>query len=279
MSTHTPDAIETSGTPNRTGSTDASATEVIDADAAANIETIDGTVEFASTPASEIRQRHNADEVSLEAWAAHHDVCDWMLPFNSRSFDPIAVGKRIAEGVSGLVETAETFTRREFDVADEPVMVVDPFLYAHGVTVFDTGGNRTQYRNPDYLHYDTRTTPLEDTDERLSFYNRYASIGTVDIAWFARHFDMSASECEAFLSQHTDTPPQQRLAASQLRLGKTAFTAVAWGVAEQSDIATALGLSDATLERYIERAADAEWQPPYRPDEESWFGPTKAAHL
>jgi hypothetical protein len=62
-------------------------------------------------------------------------------------------------------------------------------------------------------------------------------------------------------------------------LGKTAFTAVAWGVAEQSDIATALGLSDATLERYIERAADAEWQPPYRPDEESWFGPTKAAHL
>jgi hypothetical protein len=205
----------------------------------------------------------------LADWCNHFGLKKWLIPTDTDS-NPLRIGAKIEEKINPLPETAETFRLTDFNLTNEPIWIAKELLYARKVTVQSSTNRRIRYKNPHYLHYDDRINPIKNTEDRLSFYNKYISYGTVSPHWIATHFGITTSRLRQFTSEYADNhSPQQHQRINQIKIGRTAKTISQWGY-KNIDIATALGIPRPTLQDYM-RKVDSDWLPPAPPTDKKWF--------
>lgn len=232
-------------------------------------------VEYATTPVEQLRGEQHSD-VYISDWATYHDVSPWLLPFKHRDCDRLAIGLQIADEWSDLPETAATFTKSNLSVSGYTSSMVDPFLFARGARVHTNKASRPKrYHNPNYIHYDTQIDPITDKQERIDFYNKFISVGTLEPRWIAKHFGICTYSLTRYIMRHTDSlPPRERRRQNMRRLAKSAITATSWSDYTKTDIARMIGIPRTTLVYHINQVLKTDWQPPRCPDGNSWFEPS-----
>lgn len=221
----------------------------------------DNETQFASLPSKHLEY--------LADWCEYFGLKKWLIPTDNDS-NPIRIGEKIQKEMQDLPETAETFRLTDFNLENEPIWIAKELLYAQKTTIHSSSNRRIRYKNPNYLHYNKRINTIKETEERLSFYNKYISYGTIPPNWIATHFGITTSQLRRFVNkQADDLSPQQRQRANQVKLGRTAKTLSQWGY-KNKDIATALNIPRTTLQKYMQRV-ESNWLPPAPPTDKKWF--------
>jgi transposase-like protein len=234
------------------------------------------TIDYATTPVKKLRNAHDrSTEVTLEQWAAEHDVFGWLLPLRHRNHNPIKVALSVADQLAAYPDTAKTFTRKTMDVGDPAKDIALPILRLHHATPLEVTNRRMRYLNPSYTHYTHEIDVIDTQEDRLSFYNKYAPLGTVTRSWLATHFGISTTELTQFIERQTGRTPKEDITTGKRRLARTIATIRAWTDRTLSDLAHAIGTPQSTLYDWRKQWIDgSEWKPPQRPVGKSWFAPT-----
>lgn len=263
-----------------TDPTTAAARNDRETDSTVHTDTIRGmemtTDEYATTPVDKLKDTSPGVDVHLADWADYHGVMAWMLPFPHRNDNPVEIGKKITEKLDAFKDTAATFTRRNIDLADAAREIVNPLLYAHGAVQTDHTKRRHRFLNPNYIHYDFETDPIEDNCTRREFYTRYADIGTVSPNWIADHFGITTDGLRQWVARREEyqCSPGKRVSQAQDKIGKTAITLTAWHGLTRKTVSQMLGIPTSTLQDYVYRIDDS-WNPPKSPAGNRWFGAEK----
>jgi len=237
--------------------------------------------DFAETPVAELGSSHKSRptqlRVEVETWANHHDVYHWLLPFESRSSNPVDILQTLADYIRSAPATQETFTRTDAGIEYGNPIITNPILRLWRCTVQSDDSTRSvRYRNPQYIHYEARTRPLTDIPERREWYESWRDTPTVKGKWFAHHFGTKEVTALNWISGDDKTWPtwKQQREHNMRRLGRTIRTLTTWTDRTQKEIVDAMPLNSRTLRDYANRFAHpnhTEWRPPARPCQFKWF--------
>ena len=235
--------------------------------------------DFAETPVAEIGSSHKSRptqlRVEVESWANHHDVYHWLLPFESRSSNPMQILQTLAEYIHNAPATQETFTRADSGIEYANPVITNPILQLWRCTVQSDDSTRSvRYRNPRYMHYEARTRPLTDRAERQAFYERWKDTPGIWGEWFAHHFGINRSSTTDWIRRQGYTGRRKQNKANSRRLARTVWTLRQWTGKTQRDILEPMPINSQTIESWIWKFAhpdNTEWRPPKRPCQFKWF--------
>lgn len=207
-------------------------------------------------------------------WANYHDVSPLLTPFPHRKSDPIVLGSNIATTIREAPETQMELTRDGMDVGEEWYhQLVMELLKCHRVLRKEERQDCVMFWNPEYIHYDTCFTPIEDTDKQIQFYETHASIGIVTPKWLATHLGMSVDTLREFVERNTDHDSlADTLADGRKTMARTAYTALEWTEYSLPEVATGFGISKTKLQHWVQTWVDeCSWKPPQNPSDKDWL--------
>lgn len=237
------------------------------------------TTDLATTPVKEIgvrkKQEHcNQLYVPVDRWADYHSVYAWMVPLEGRQTDPLDILEQVATGLPTLRDTQEIFKRKTMGLNENLYQITNPALRLWGCTRYNNESTRSQqYRNPNYLHYETRTQPLTDMDERREFYELWKDTPTVKGEWFAHHFGVSQKAALNWITDQDEwMDRREQMIWNLKRFGRTIKTISVWTGKTIKEISALLPTPYNTTKSYVTRYANVEdWNPPEKPCQYPWF--------
>lgn len=185
---------------------------------------------FPHTPVGELRNRTTDGDCSVSPieYCDYHKLHCPLTPMPGRANNPIKIFKDVSKGLDNLNELAETFMLKEMHGQSVSDRYVDGIHVLFGVTRMRDTSQGMRYRNPNYVHYDERTQPIEDTDARLAFYERHKINPAVTGPWLAKHFGLSCGKtARRFLKRNGIDRRADRTEAMK-RIGRTFLCIREW---------------------------------------------------
>jgi len=197
-----------------------------------------------------------------------------LMPFDYRTYDPIEACRNIKETLDGMHDLAQTFMAKDCNISHlAGSKTINPLLRLYGVTWMRETSKGQRYRNPQYEHYDACIDPIEDTEQRLAFYNRYKHNPWLDSQWYGKHFGTTQQGAREWLKRHGESIRAGRKRARK-RIARTLYTIIQWREDIcQDDLGRLMTAKHKTVKVQIRRYARTadEWQPPERPGNKPWF--------
>ncbi len=186
--------------------------------------------DYPETPVDELRKPGERGDhgVSPIDFCDYHKLHAPLTPMPGRENNPIEILQEVSEGLDRLNELAETFMVKDLHDKTLSNRYVNGIHVLFGVTRMRDTSQGMRYRNPNYLHYDARTQPIDDTEARLAFYNRHKVNPTISGEWLANHFGLSgAKSARKFLSRHGFSRKEDKTEAMK-RIGRTFLCVREW---------------------------------------------------
>ena len=236
------------------------------------------STEHAPTPVEDLRKPKGTQSgnqpVHVTDWCEHHDLHMALMPFDYRDYDPLEACRSIKDTLDDLHPLAQTFMAKDCGISNlAGSKTINPLLQLYGVTKMRDTSKGMRYYNPQYEHYDACIDPIEDTEERLAFYNRFKHNPWLDSVWYGKHFGITQQGVTKWLKRHGHSIQAGRKEARK-RLARTLYTIIQWrDDVCQADLCRLMPPKHKTVKVQIRRYARTaeEWQPPERPTHKPWF--------
>lgn len=229
-------------------------------------------------------ERHpTTNEVSLSAWALEYDVIPALIPFNLRSYDPVAIVKSIREAFADALPTKASFTtagiRRAAGINPNDVGSYQrPLIRLAGSWELSDGshyageGSGARWVNPNYIHVAALKPSIKEPRYRIEELRYAASIGILSMADVAPRFGAETRNSVYHFCRRRDIPWKQWRQWGKRRISRTARLIYEWEDYSIRSIAETLGLPRTTLKDWMSRYHAADWEVPPDPSGEPWFG-------
>jgi hypothetical protein len=229
--------------------------------------------EFEPTPKWRLKiESENEDYIPLQDWADYHGVIPCLLPMDGRITDTYQVIAEIQNKLDSQPELAETFRIKQTEVSGDGHFFpkVLPFF---GVTLMRNTSKGRRYRNPNYLHYETRVRqdPITDTQARLEFFDRYKINPHLRSPWYAMHWGVIPQTARGFINRHRMGIDESRAQARE-KIGKTLYTRLVWTDTNVASLVDPLPWGNRSLRRWMNiHGKHSEWKPSERPAKKEWY--------
>jgi hypothetical protein len=228
---------------------------------------------YADTPVSKLKTGGMNDKhIPISDWANYHSVYPFLLPMHGRRTNAFDVIKEIKAKIESQPTTSETFRVKKSYISGDG-HYFPKFLPLFGVTRFNKTSKGRRYRNPNYIHYDTRVRqdPIDNSQDRLDFFHKHKINPHLSSRFYAKHWDMKPRSASKFLYRRGIRISDERHYARK-RLGKTLYTRMQWDDVQAVEVIDPLPFPNRTIRDWINFfAKDAEWLPPKNPEDYRWY--------
>jgi len=109
-----------------------------------------------------------------------------------------------------------------------PDTYVDGIHVLFGVTRMRETSKGMRYRNPEYVHYDERTQPITNTEERLAFYDRHKINPSLTGEWLAKHWGLNSRKVSNSFLRDNGISRRADKTEGMTRIGRTALCIREW---------------------------------------------------
>jgi len=235
------------------------------------------STEYATNPRQDLHKpEHIHDgylQVDVSDWCEHYDMMMPLMPFDYRNYDPIEACRNIKETLDGMHDLAQTFMSKDCNISHlAGSKTINPLLRLYRVTWMRETSKGQRYKNPQYEHYDACITPITDHDERVTFYENWKDVPSVDGNWFSKHFGIEPSPFYRWVKNNGYVPYSEQDRYNRQRLGRTIATVAMWTEWSQREIMEILPLRWKRMDGHIQRhVRNSGWKPPERPGDKPWF--------
>jgi hypothetical protein len=226
--------------------------------------------DFPETPVAELRDPGDSGchQISPMVFCDYHKLHAPLTPLPGRYHNPVDLLCEVSQGLAELRDLSESYMLKDIHGSSIPDTYVNGIHVLFGVTRMRETSKGMRYRNPNYLHYDERTVPIDDFDERMTFYHRHKVNPRITLDWLAKHWGLgSKTAVSSFLVRRGISFEADKRKA-MTRLGRTALCIREWCDIPLDRLGKMLPFPHSTLRDYASRfGMQAEWNVPHDPRE------------
>lgn len=218
------------------------------------------------------------DIFAPDVFGEEYNVNAAFIPFAERDFDPLEMLNAVRKTIQVVPGTGRTITRNRVSTLIDDVRSVNTrnFGYAqllpeehflvHEAYPVDgiqpgSDGRGQEFANPRYLDQNDLPSVTTD-DDRLTWLDRYAALGTADHEDISPHFGLKKSGIRDLVARH-DYPWEEKKMAGRECLARTWKLIRSWGYTAPS-IAEPFGVTGNTVRTLIWHKAE-DFDPPSDP--------------
>jgi hypothetical protein len=231
----------------------------------------------ATNPKEELRKPKNIRDgylqVDVTDWCEHYNLDMALMPFDYRSYDPIAACRRIKETLDDMHRLAQTLMSKDCGISNlAGAKTLNPLFRLYRVTEQGVTSKGLRYKNPQYEHYDECIHPITDPEARKEFYDKWRTVPTVDGEWYGKHFGITPSRFYRWVKGHGYVSFREQDYHNRECLGRTIATIAKWTAYSQRELMRLLPMPMDKIDGHVQRhVRDTEWEPPERPSDKPWF--------